>query len=237
MTSEEEPAPGVPVWFVTFADMMSLLLTFFIMLVSMSELKQEAPYRTVVDSFRRQFGRDLTLALTNRPTNTDLRTSGQVLERAVPNHIRMQVIRPGDDASVGGVIFFEELAYELTEQQKRDLQPIVEQIAGKPQRIEIRGHTGRQPVDPKSGVRDLWDLADRRCHSVRDFLVEQGIEPHRIRLGNAEANEPLYNGADVDRLRQNSRVEILMWDERAEDCDDSMNSSSPIVSGFRPIIR
>ena len=32
---------GAPTWIVTFADMMSLLLTFFILMYSMSEVKQE----------------------------------------------------------------------------------------------------------------------------------------------------------------------------------------------------
>ncbi|MBL4886213.1 MAG: flagellar motor protein MotB, partial [Planctomycetaceae bacterium] len=34
---DDEP-PGVPEWVVTYGDMMSLLLTFFIMLVSLSEV-------------------------------------------------------------------------------------------------------------------------------------------------------------------------------------------------------
>ena len=41
MLIEEEPSAGVPEWVVTFGDMMSLLLTFFIMLVSMSEIRQD----------------------------------------------------------------------------------------------------------------------------------------------------------------------------------------------------
>ena len=38
MAIEEDPPAGVPEWVVSFGDMMSLLLTFFIMLVSMSEM-------------------------------------------------------------------------------------------------------------------------------------------------------------------------------------------------------
>ena len=53
---EEESGGGIPEWVVTFGDMMSLLLTFFIMLVSLSEIKQEEKYQAMVDSFRRQFG-------------------------------------------------------------------------------------------------------------------------------------------------------------------------------------
>ena len=42
---EEDPPMGIPEWVVTFGDMMSLLLTFFIMLVSMSEMKQEEKFQ------------------------------------------------------------------------------------------------------------------------------------------------------------------------------------------------
>ena len=37
----EEPPTGAPAWMVTYGDMMSLLLCFFIMLVAMSEIKED----------------------------------------------------------------------------------------------------------------------------------------------------------------------------------------------------
>ena len=60
MAVEEEEGGGgdIPEWVVTFGDMMSLLLTFFIMLVSMSEIKQEERFQAMVESFREQFGHD-----------------------------------------------------------------------------------------------------------------------------------------------------------------------------------
>jgi hypothetical protein len=53
----EEPSSGggVPEWVVTFGDMMSLLLTFFIMLVSFSELKSEEKYQALMDALQRQY--------------------------------------------------------------------------------------------------------------------------------------------------------------------------------------
>ena len=41
LVQEEESGGGIPEWVVTFGDMMSLLLTFFIMLVSLSEMKDD----------------------------------------------------------------------------------------------------------------------------------------------------------------------------------------------------
>jgi len=54
---EDDPPPGVPEWVVTYGDMMSLLLTFFIMLVSMSEIRNdEGSVRAMLDALRERFG-------------------------------------------------------------------------------------------------------------------------------------------------------------------------------------
>jgi outer membrane protein OmpA-like peptidoglycan-associated protein len=49
------------------------------------------------------------------------------------------------------------------------------------------------------------------------YLIEQGIEPQRIRLGSAGAYEPVEEGLDPLERERNARVEVLMWDERASD--------------------
>jgi chemotaxis protein MotB len=54
--NDEAGVGGAPAWMVTFGDMMSLLLTFFVMLASFSELKSEEKYQALLDAFRHQFG-------------------------------------------------------------------------------------------------------------------------------------------------------------------------------------
>ena len=234
MAIEEEPEPGIPKWVVTFGDMMSLLLTFFIMLVSMSEMKQEEKFQAMIESMRKQFGHDRSLASlipgNIRPRNSSLQhvasqgrakkintqRGGQEQKAVSGDNDRVQIVRPGDDSSSGGVVYFEEGVTELTEKNKMALQQIILQIAGKPQKIEIRGHTTRKPVNPKSGLQDHWDLSYTRCRSTMKFLVEQGIDSGRIRLGPAGDNEPIYRGIDPGSLKQNARVQILMWDERVD---------------------
>ncbi|MDC0936043.1 flagellar motor protein MotB [Pirellulales bacterium] len=240
MAIEEEPEVGIPEWVVTFGDMMSLLLTFFIMLVSMSELKQEEKFMAMVEAFQQQFGQHRTDAAIvpgdSRPRNSvhkeyvhslgrskrkHANEGGQDVEAIIGENEKVQIIRPGEDTSVGGVAFFDEDSVKLTEQSKRDLYLIIKQIQGKPQKVEIRGHTSRKPVDTKSGYNDHMDLAYARSRSTREFLVASGIESSRIRLSAAGASEPLYDGVDPERLKLNSRVQILMWDERVQDLGGS----------------
>ncbi len=198
MAIEEEIASGVPEWFVTFADMMTLLLAFFIMLVSMSSFDEPKQFQSMIAILQKQFG--------HNPSRGEVQMNLVVAASAddVPD------VRKLGETLPGGVITFAELATELTEDNKRIVYQIVRQLQEIDATIEIRGHAAQVAIDPKSGIRDAWDLADRRCHSTMAFLVEQGIEPNRLRLANAGASEPLYNGADAVRLRENSRVEIRL---------------------------
>ena len=80
MAIAEEEKAGVPEWVVTFGDMMSLLLTFFIMLVSMSEIKEEKRYQAMVESLRKRFGHDTTIMalIPGEDHTAELKLAGRV---------------------------------------------------------------------------------------------------------------------------------------------------------------
>ena len=91
-------------------------------------------------------------------------------------------------------------------------------IEGKPQKIEIRGHTLRNPVTPTEQYQDNWDLAYARSRAVMQYLQDVvKIKPIRFRVSVAEANEPIHTGTDRAKLRQNARVEVYMLNEVVTD--------------------
>jgi chemotaxis protein MotB len=232
MAIEEDQEPGIPEWVVTFGDMMSLLLTFFIMLVSMSEIKEEERFQAMVESMRQQFGHEASLSSLvpgdNRPRNSNMQhvasqgrakrkdtlRGGDKTKAPVGENTKVQAIRPGQNATASGVVYFTGIETELTEENKQTLQQITEQVAGKPQVIEVRGHTMAGPLPEENGIRDHWDLAYERCRNVREFLVAQGVDQRRIRMTPAGKNEPIYVGVDSMEQKRNSRVQVMMWDER-----------------------
>jgi chemotaxis protein MotB len=59
MALEEDRPPELPDWMVTYGDMMSLLLTFFVMIASFSEVREQEKYEAVATSMHRQFGHDV----------------------------------------------------------------------------------------------------------------------------------------------------------------------------------
>ncbi|MDX1947358.1 MAG: flagellar motor protein MotB [Pirellulaceae bacterium] len=236
MAIEEDPPAGVPEWIVTYGDMMSLLLTFFIMLVSMSELKQTDKFQGVADSLHQQFGYDSSISSLIpgdlRPRNSTLaamaltgrskrraQMEGGVKEKgSAGDNQRVRIIRPGNRTGIGTVIFFEEAGRELTAEAQADLRQIADILSGKPQKIEVRGHTSQRPATATAEIRDNWDLAYARAHATMEFLVrELKIDPQRIRMSVAGPYEPTHSGVDAAKLRENPRVEVFMLEEVVSD--------------------
>jgi chemotaxis protein MotB len=231
---EEEQDASVPDWVVTFSDMMSLLLTFFVMLVSMSEIKQEESL-VLIESLRRQFGpsrASLSLApgrlpptsaavnkLTSlgRARRADTMNGGDKVQAPHGDYARVMAIRPSDESTVGGVIYFDEGDDTLSQKSREVLRETARAIAGKPQKIEIRGHTSSRPLDPGSSFRSHWELAHARALKAMQYLVSLGIDPKRIRISSAAANEPVHVGYDELLRKRNARVEVLLLDSLTED--------------------
>jgi chemotaxis protein MotB len=232
---EEEEKAGIPEWVVTFGDMMSLLLTFFIMLVSLSEIKQKRQYQAMAESFRRRFGHETSilsmipgrskprnsllakLAVLGRARRADTMNGGDKVKAPVGEHARVQSIRQGEQTTLGGVVYFQEGTAELTEEHKRTLQTTAQVIGGKPQKIEIHGHTSTRPLPADSPYDNHWDLAYDRCRKVMQFLIKLGIDPKRIRIVQAADNEPVHSGVDPRLQAQNPRVEVFMLNELARE--------------------
>lgn len=232
---EEDEAMGIPEWVVTFGDMMSLLLTFFIMLVSMSEIKEEEKYQAMVESMRQQFGHEMSpnsvspgehlsraksinvLSTQGRAKKKDTHKGGVPTKAPVGEDERVRIIRPGDNTAIGTVLFFKDGTVELDQASAESLDQEVLQLAGKPQKIEIRGHTAQQMAAQDPDPRNAMDLAYARCRSVMQYLVEKhGIPPERIRLSSAGAWEPMYVSSDSEKMRLNPRVEVFLLEETVD---------------------
>ena len=208
MELEEDDAPGIPEWVVTFGDMMSLLLTFFIMLVSLSEIKQDEQYQALVESIRQQFGHDASInsmvpgnskprnsrianmASMGRAKRYNMMRGGDEVQAPVGDHPRVRILRPGSQTAVGSVFTFDDDSVVLTEQHKIDLQILANELGGKPQKIEVRGHTSGRPLAADSPHGNHWDLAYVRAKSVGDLdEVSQDFS------GTAEERRGRFSGS------------------------------------------
>ena len=226
MDDEEDDAPpGVPEWVVTYGDMMSLLLTFFIMLVSLSEVVAEQKFRAVLSSIQQQFGYaggPLAPEGVNFPLDRPGRRRdtlgapaseeagrGGVNVRAVPGtETRVRQRRPGTPEPVGRPVPFAAGSDEWAGDADTRLAEIAAALAGKPHRVEVRGHAASAPGD--GGV-DARTLSYRRARRVLAALEAGGVDRSRVRLasvGDAEPPRPRPDGS----VPPADRVEVRVLD-------------------------
>ncbi|MDR2391207.1 MAG: OmpA family protein [Planctomycetota bacterium] len=193
----------------SFSDMMTLMLTFFVLLFTMSEPKKPRIQATM-QAFMRQVGVLPFNASPLRPVMTPQRTSQEeanILRRGPPgkrSEVMTLVENDRQKIIIGGEDLFRSGSAELSAKGKRLLQAdVAPNLRGFRNRIEVKGNTG-QATDP---TQNLWELGYARAYSVMRHLVDEcGIEEKRFRLISAADNEP----RDATNQSLNRRVEIIM---------------------------
>jgi chemotaxis protein MotB len=129
---------------------------------------------------------------------------------------RVLTIHGPDRTAVGALIVFADDSSELDDEGRRQINRILPKLAGMPQKIEVRGHASRRG-HKASDEQAAWQISYQRCLTVMQYLQEQGIEPNRIRLTQAGVHEPFTIRSESDVQPRNSRVEVFLLAELAED--------------------
>ena len=239
MAKKQDDSGGVPEWLVTFGDMMSLLLTFFIMLFSMSEIKKDDKFHAMVESLRKTFGYESSLmsSLPGQEQNQNsIMKSIANLARAkrlnlmqggnpvkAPTGENKLVLSPRDDGDPNNqtIVPFPEGSDQLTDKAKQTLDQMAKLILGIPQMIEVQGHTSKRPLPEGSPFRDHQDLAYKRARDVQAYLESLGINHDRIIIRVVAGNEVRYSGTDPSRQEENSRVEVRVLSKKFNQKDTS----------------
>jgi chemotaxis protein MotB len=226
---EEDPPAGVPEWVVTYGDMMSLLLTFFIMLVSLSSMKQDGQLRAMMDAISETFGAhngeygapgnsSQTSSVLDKLGSLGFHSEGGTKKsnRATkggggPN-LPVSTIGEGTVVTLGGPAMFPRFSATLTDELKKNLDVIANVVADKPNRIDVRGHASPEPLPEGSPFRDQLDLSFARAHNVAMYLISKRIEPGRILVSAAADVEPRRVTRDKNGQMLNHRVDVFLID-------------------------
>lgn len=212
---------------VTFGDMMALLLTFFVLLVSMSEIRDEEKFRKVLQSLQQAFGYQNGVGSmpTEQPPENSLMTrleqitlqnfkmkSGNATDEGVEGRENtVKRIREGIEFTIGGGIGFDFGSAELKPAAMEALVEISEYVRGENNKIEIRGHTTKAEVGKDKSFQSEHDLAYARAGAVAKYLEGLNVRADRLRWVSCGSSEPLILRAYDERTKAaNRRVEIIV---------------------------
>ncbi|MGO9115798.1 MAG: flagellar motor protein MotB [Thermoguttaceae bacterium] len=207
----EEKPEGAPEWMVSYADMITIIMSFFVVMFSIAsgeaaKGKRSQQQQAAIESLQYRFGPKWKpfMSWSLMPGNSMLPGGGKglgspALTPAVGDpggtvrvlkmeKARIRVPGQGDQIAIGGMVYFDKATVDLVAGQSGSIQKIADELAGKPQQVEIVATASNQPLPPGSSFRDRWELSYARCRQTAGLLTSLKIEPERLRLSVLPAN-------------------------------------------------
>lgn len=238
-------------WLLTYADMITLLMAFFIMMYSMSVLNQEK-FRQAAQSLRSEFGakhpdpaEQGAGLLPNQGSAQEMQLEQDVqsvedrLKEYVERNNLEDLIRTSHrDRNLVITVASDNLLFARGE---ADLRPpalaILDKVAGLlrgvPNPIAVEGHTCNLPIST-ARFPSNWELsAARACSVVRYLAEKQSIDSRRlVATGYGESRPVASNDSEEGRVR-NRRVNLVILADAAPkpEEDRSAEQAAPPAAG------
>jgi chemotaxis protein MotB len=199
-------------WLVSYADMMTLLCGFFIMIFSISKLDQteyEKLRESVSKTFKGKF---------ESPIQEQADVLNQIIEQA---GLKKDAIVTTDASGVSvafkSKLFFESGSAQLLNEGKTILDHFAQSILDQQKRnhqtyrILVEGHTDQRPI-VSSLYPSNWELSGARASRVVRLFVDQGFDRHQLMaIGYADtrpAEEPSQDRSIANSTQNSQPVEV-----------------------------
>jgi chemotaxis protein MotB len=215
-------------WLITYADLITLLLAFFIMMYTFS--KQDAQkYQEVAQHLKAIFTGGtglLAKGSVGASQQVDLPAKsapGEEIKKKLEHE--MDTMTKGEDAQQNMSIFSDERGVvirimertffdggkaELKEKAKNTLDRILPVFKDIKNHVMIEGHTDNMPINTPE-FKSNWELSVRRATEVVRYLVEKkGFPPQRISATGYAEYRPVAQNTTSDNRSLNRRIEIIV---------------------------
>lgn len=223
----------MPEWLATFGDLMSLLLCFFVLLLSMSTMDAKK-FESAIGSLSGALGileggaqPDAQLEKETEIQSKIKKTQGspssksammqavtsmnEILNASGAPEIIIQDSEDGFIVRLPSGLLFERGKAELANDDAKLFLKRISMIAAKlPPEVDLHviGHTDADRPDVSSIYKDNWQLSSARAISVVEELLRDGVSAKKlIASGRAEFEPVASNNTDEGKLK-NNRVEI-----------------------------
>lgn len=227
-------------WLLTYADLITLLLAFFVVMYSMSQLdaKKFGKMAEALNGVLKGGDNLVQTATKNQKTGHgvlklgDLAMIQQALDEKFGELRRTQAPMTDESTTAPPVPQQTEIQTEITERGlvvhilesalfrvgSADLEPraveILQTVGSNlkelPNHVRIEGHTDDRPIST-ARFPSNWELSSARATSVVRFFIDQaGISPDRISALGYGEFRPMIPNTSIENRSKNRRVDIVI---------------------------
>lgn len=224
---------GVASWMVTFSDLSTLLLTFFVLLLSMSSMDDKTlkslftnftsacgilyfkeygeiyrPKEVLIEGIYQQLKDTLVIKRADDPVEYAAQTKETFLREA-GGQIIFEDMENGFKLVFGHQLLFESGGADIKPQMKAVLDQVAKFITNTEYQVYIDGHTDNIPIQT-SEFPSNNELSWTRAYNIMDYLVKtDGVSSGLIALAGYGEYKPLSSNDTPEGMEQNRRVEII----------------------------
>ncbi len=230
----------LPAWLAAFGDLMSLLLCFFVLLLSMSSMDAkkiseaigslagamsvlEGGTKTEISKQRIQEStpietRDETSENVNRIKQAVM-DANEMMQKAQGKAVTLEESQEGFVIQLPAALLFKPGSAKIESEDAllflKRIALIIDQL---PNEIEVgvRGHTDNMGPGKNSVFKDNWELSSARAISVLQELLLSGVEAKRTHAAGFAEFKPLATNATKDGREKNRRVELHFFGVKQE---------------------
>lgn len=206
-------------WLITYSDAITLLLAFFVLILSVSEINQSK-----FEQVTKSINEDLLEKEEYRSPLLDLENSLSFV--LLQNNIELEsAITTSDNflkIDLPSEILFESASSELEPGSVRLLSEIADRIKSFNLNnfdIEIEGHSDDSPINSLRYPSN-WELSSSRAIAVLRIFIQRGVQQTKLKaIGYAETKPKVPNRDNLgnpikNNQKLNRRVEILIAKKR-----------------------
>ncbi len=236
---EQECPKCLPEWLAAFGDLMSLLLTFFVLLLSMSSMDAKkiqeaigslAGALSVLEGGTKM---EISREKVELPSVQEIRISKEKIQQQVQSQLQKTITEVNEMLKTTGspdivleeaekgfllrlpatLLFASGDARIMNDDAILFLKRISLIIQKLPKNITIDavGYTDNTPPPVNSPYKDNWELSAARGVSVVKELIKDGVDSKRLKASGRASNNPVASNATSEGRAKNRRVELYFF--------------------------
>ncbi len=220
---------GAPLWMVTYSDLVTLLLTFFVLLLSMASM-DPVRFTEASSSLKDAFGMhnvpahvDFAIPILPSPPVTKFSPVSQEMTKKIYERIKSELekLKLNKDVSllqkdsdtillrINDSVLFQPGQSKVAPLSYSILRNISSIIRPLPLTLRIEGHTDNRPIGDKEI--DNWDLSVARAVSVMRFFTQgELLQLDRMSAVGYGPQRPVASNKTDEGRAKNRRVDFIL---------------------------
>ncbi|OGS20161.1 MAG: hypothetical protein A2252_10960 [Elusimicrobia bacterium RIFOXYA2_FULL_39_19] len=211
---EPKPMDISGLWIIPYADFMTVLMIFFLLMFAFAYSMKGSKYKKIVTQIQEEMGGEVKKEIIENMINEqkDQETADKIDEIITKQNLKNFVNVTTDSEQIKIVfanpILFESGAAELKPTALEILKGVAQVIKFMDNEVIVEGHTDNVPV---SGIKykSNWDLSVARAMSViRYFADTEGLAYNRFAAAGYGEYRPMFPNTTEENRAQNRRIEV-----------------------------